>query len=185
MSEPVIRGARLSDASRLLEIYAYYVEETAITFECAVPTLEAFQKRIETTLRRYPYLVLEQDGVVQGYAYAGPLNERAAYDWACELSVYLDRGARGHGFGRRLHEAMEARLKDMGILNLYGCIAYPETEDERLTRNSAEFHEHLGFQKVGELHSCGYKFGRWYHILWMEKTIGEHRTDPPSVRFPG
>lgn len=48
----------------------------------------------------------------------------------------------------------------MGILNLYACIGYPEVEDEYLTRNSADFHEHMGFSKVGEFHKCGYKFGR-------------------------
>ncbi len=60
------------------------------------------------------------------------------------------------------------------ILNLYACIGYPEQEDEYLTTNSADFHSHLGFVKVGEFHQCGYKFGRWYHMIWMEKIIGEH-----------
>lgn len=64
----------------------------------------------------------------------------------------------------------------MGFLNLYACIGYPEEEDEYLTRNSAEFHAHLGFRKVGEFHLCGYKFGRWYHMIWMEKLVGEHNS---------
>ena len=62
----------------------------------------------------------------------------------------------------------------MGILNLYACIGQPEVEDEYLTRNSADFHEHMGFSKVGEFHKCGYKFGRWYNMIWMEKMIGKH-----------
>ena len=69
---------------------------------------------------------------------------------------------------------MEQRLKEMGILNLYACIAYPEVEDEYLDKNSVLFHEHLGYVKVGEFHKCGYKFGRWYNMIWMEKIIGEH-----------
>ena len=73
-----------------------------------------------------------------------------------------------------LYEALEKELKKMGILNLYACIGYPATEDEYLTKNSAEFHEHLGFTKVGEFHKCGYKFGRWYDMIWMEKIIGSH-----------
>ena len=77
--------------------------------------------------------------------------------------------------GRRLYEATEARLRDLGILNLYACIGYPEEEDEYLTKNSAQFHAHLGYQKVGEFHRCGRKFGRWYHMIWMEKIIGDHR----------
>lgn len=68
---------------------------------------------------------------------------RAAYDWACELTIYLDHDARKHGMGRALYEALADRLQAMGILNLYACIGYPQVEDEYLTRNSARFHEHL------------------------------------------
>ena len=59
----------------------------------------------------------------------------------------------------------------MGILNLYACVAYPQCDDEYLTDNSYKFHEHLGFAKTGEFHKCGYKFGRWYDMVWMEKLI--------------
>jgi phosphinothricin acetyltransferase len=63
----------------------------------------------------------------------------------------------------------------MEVLNLYACVADPVTEDEYLTGNSERFHQHLGFNKVGEFHKCGYKFGRWYNMIWMEKIVGEHR----------
>ena len=69
----------------------------------------------------------------------------------------------------------------MGILNLYACIGYPVQEDEYLTANSAQFHAHLGFQKVGEFHRCGYKFNHWYDMIWMEKIIGDHREDQPPI----
>lgn len=170
-----IRDAKLEDAERILEIYAYYVLHTAITFEYDVPTLSEFQNRMTHTMEKYPYLVIEKDSVIQGYAYAGPLKERAAYNRSCELSVYLDREACKCGLGRKIYEALEKSLEEMGILNLYACIAYPIAEDEYLNKNSAEFHEHLGFSKVGEFHKCGYKFGNWYHMIWMEKMIGEHK----------
>lgn len=182
--ETLIRDAAPGDAGRLLEIYAHYVKNTAITFECRVPSLPEFQDRVRNTLKRYPYLVIEQDGVIQGYAYAGALSERAAYSWSCETSVYLDRAARKRGLGRALYEALETRLRNMGILNLYACVAFPETEDEYLSGNSAGFHAHMGFVKAGEFHQCGYKFNRWYNIIWMEKPIGRHRPDQPPVRFP-
>ena len=69
----------------------------------------------------------------------------------------------------------------MGVLNLYACIGYPQAEDEYLTKNSAQFHEHLGFTLAGTFHNCGYKFGRWYDMIWMEKVIGEHRPDQPDI----
>ena len=83
--------------------------------------------------------------------------------------------------GRVLYEALADRLKAMGILNLYACIGYPQVEDEYLTKNSAQFHEHLGFTLAGTFHNCGYKFGRWYDMIWMEKIIGEHRPDQPDI----
>ena len=178
-----IRNAKENDARRLLEIYAYYVENTAITFEYDVPSLSEFQNRMKNTIRRYPYLVIEKDGTIQGYAYAGPFVGRAAYDWSCELTIYLDHAARKCGLGRMLYEALEDRLRNMGILNLYACIGYPQTADEYLNKNSAEFHAHLGFQTVGEFHSCGYKFGRWYDMIWMEKVIGEHQMEQKPVKF--
>ena len=183
MSAVTIRDARLEDAERILEIYTYYVENTAISFECQVPPLSEFQDRMRKTMRRYPYLVVEQEGRIQGYAYAGAFVGRAAYDWSCELTVYLHRAARKRGLGRALYEALEERLRERGILNLYACVADPVVEDEYLNRNSAEFHGHLGFSKVGEFHGCGCKFGRWYNMIWMEKLIGEHRPGPQPVRF--
>lgn len=169
-----IRAARPEDARALLEIYAPYVKETAITFEYQVPSEEEFRRRIETILKRYPYLVAEQNGEVLGYAYAHPFHERAAYGWTAEASIYLAKEARGRGLGRKLYETLEALLVRMGVRNLYACVAYPEQEDEYLTGYSAAFHTHMGYRKAGHLHQCGYKFGRWYGMLYLEKFLGSH-----------
>ena len=169
-----IRSATKEDAARLLEIYAYYVTNTAITFEYEVPSLSEFEGRIENTLKKYPYLVIEDNGVIYGYAYAGVFKGRAAYDRSCEMTIYLDKDAKKKGYGKKLYTALEEELKKRGMLNLYACIGSPITEDEYLTRNSEEFHAHLGYTKVGTFHKCGYKFGRWYDMIWMEKLIGEH-----------
>ena len=71
----------------------------------------------------------------------------------------------------------------MGILNLYACIGYPIAEDEYLNKNSVEFHTRLGYTKVGEFYKCGYKFGRWYNMIWMEKIIGKHCKNQSPVKF--
>lgn len=179
----VIRDAAISDAERILEIYDYYVKNTAITFEYDTPPVEEFKERMERTMSRYPYLVIVKDNMIQGYAYAGPFVGRAAYDWSCEVTVYLDHNARKNGMGRKIYEALEMKLKEMGILNLYACIGYPEADDEYLTTNSADFHAHMGFVKAGEFHKCGYKFGRWYDMIWMEKIIGKHNDWQAAVTF--
>lgn len=176
-----VRNATMSDAERILEIYDYYVRNTAITFEYEIPTIAEFEERMKTTMKKYPYLVILKDGHIEGYAYAGAFVGRAAYDWACEMTVYLDYNAQKCGMGRKIYEALEDELKKMGILNLYACIGYPEKDDEYLTTNSADYHAHLGFAKVGEFHKCGYKFERWYNMIWMEKTIGEHKKKQTAI----
>ncbi len=170
-----IRDAKPEDAPRLLEIYAWYVEHTAVTFDWTVPSPDAFRRRMEATAERYPYLVAEDGGTVLGYAYAGPFVGRDAYRYSAEMTVYVDHTARRMGCGRALYEALEARLRAMGILNLYACIGDPVEEDEYLTKDSERFHRRLGYRKVGEFHRCGTKFGRWYNMIWMEKLIGGPR----------
>lgn len=170
----LIRDATPEDARRLLDIYRPYVENTAISFEYETPSLDAFQSRIQAISAHYPYLVLEQDGEIAGYAYAGVFKPRAAYARSCEVTIYLDPRVQKRGLGRMLYEALEQRLRALGILNLYACIAWPPAPDPYLTTNSADFHAHIGYTKVGEFHFCAYKFGRWYHMIWMEKFIGGH-----------
>ncbi len=170
-----VRSAAPDDAKRLLEIYSYYVINTAVSFEYDVPSEAEFRSRIENTLQKYPYIVLERDGFIVGYAYAGTFKNRAAYDRCCEVSVYLDKNERRKGYGKTLYGELEKRLYDQGILNLYACIAFPTEEDAHLTKDSVLFHTASGYVKVGEFHKCGYKFGRFYDMIWMEKFIGDHR----------
>ena len=182
-TEIEIRKATEKDAESLVKIYAPYVEKTAITFEYEVPSVAEFRERIRNTLKKYPYLVAEQKGEILGYAYVGPFHDRPAYDWAVETSIYVDHNKKHMGIGRKLHDALEEVLKERGFLNMNACIAYPEVEDEYLTRNSAEFHSHLGYELIGEFHKCGYKFHRWYNMVWMEKIIGEHTEEQKKPRF--
>ena len=176
-----IRTAAAEDAWELLKIYKPYVKKTAITFEYDVPTPEEFKARIENTLKKYPYLVAEKDGELLGYVYTGPFVGRAAYGWAAEVSIYLKEGSQRLGLGKRLYQASEEISRAQNILNLNACIGSPETEDEYLTRNSIQFHSHMGYRWVGEFYKCGYKFGRWYNMVWMEKIIGEHPAEPMAV----
>ncbi|MBQ6562691.1 MAG: GNAT family N-acetyltransferase [Clostridia bacterium] len=176
-----IRMAEAGDARALLDIYAPYVEKTAITFELEVPGLEEFGRRMIQTMKRYPFLVAEENGEILGYAYTGPFKERAAYDWAVETSIYVKMGKTKSGIGRSLYTSLEDASRKQHVLNLNACIASPVVEDEYLTRNSIQFHEHFGYSMVGVFHLCGFKFGRWYDMVWMEKMIGQHTDSPDKV----
>lgn len=170
----IIRQAEISDAGALLDVYRYYVENTAITFEYEVPSENEFKDRIAGITTRYPYLVVEKDGQIIGYAYTSAFHERKAYEWSAEMSIYLSDKGKGLGLGRKLYEILEDISKRQGITNLYACIAAPQAEDEYLSDNSIRFHEHMGYKIVGRFTKCGYKFGRWYDMVWMEKMIADH-----------
>ena len=124
----MIRVATQQDAAAILDIYKYYIENTAITFECAVPTVEEFAERIGKTLQRYPYLVAEEDGEVIGYAYAGPLNVRQAFDWSVECSIYVKAGLQKKGLGRELYSALENALASDGHDRIFWCYLNDESK---------------------------------------------------------
>lgn len=185
MTAPLlIRPVTPGDAAALAAIYAPYVERTAITFEYESPTAEEFARRITYTLAHYPYLAAERDGVLLGYAYAGPFGSRTAYDWTAELSVYLRMDCRGGGIGSLLYHALEEELKQRGFCSAEACIAYIDPEDEHLTQGSVRFHEKLGYRMVGRFDKCAYKFGRWYDMVWMEKHLSPHEAGPWPIKTP-
>ena len=180
-----IRTVSPEDAGALLAIYRPYVEKTAITFEYETPPEDAFASRIRRTLERYPYLAAAKDREIVGYAYTGPFVGRAAYSWSAEVSIYLREDRRGMGIGRKLYAAIEEISRAQHLTNLYACIGTPDEEDQYLTFNSVRFHSRMGYRRIGEFSHCGYKFGRWYNMVWMEKIIGEHDPAPAAfVPFP-
>lgn len=183
--EYTIRVATEDDAKEILRVYAYYVEETAITFEYEVPSEEEFRGRIRNTLKKYPYYVAETlDGKIVGYCYAGAFKGRSAYDWAVETTIYIDKDCKKSGLGRRLYEVLEETLRQQNIINANACIGTCDVVDEHLDNNSMEFHDHMGYRLVGQFTKCGYKFDTWYNMVWMEKFLAEHSTNPaPIVPF--
>lgn len=177
----MIRIVKLSDIPQLLRIYSYYVLHTAITFEYEVPSEKEFENRIQNILKRYPYLVYEENNTIKGYAYASVFKGRKAYDWSVETTIYVDPDCKGKGIGKKLYIELEKYLKKQNILNVNACISYIEKEDEYLNLNSVHFHEHMGYSMVGQFHQCGYKFDQWYSMVWMEKFLGNHKIPVQEV----
>ncbi|WP_115727205.1 GNAT family N-acetyltransferase [Actinomyces culturomici] len=180
----IIRTATTDDAEAIARIYSPYVERTAITFDYEAPTPVDFEAKIARIEERHPFLVAEEDGAILAYAYASEFKDRPAYDRSVELSVYCDMEARGRGLGSALYAALESVLARQGVLNVNACIAFPASPDEFLDDASVRFHEARGYALVGTFHACGFKFDRWYDMVWMEKMLGEHTPEPvPFVPF--
>ena len=173
-----IRIATRDDVPAILEIYKPYVEKTAITFEYDVPTQEAFDQRFQKITRQFPWLVWEEAGKILGYAYADAPFERAAFCWCEEASVYLAPEVQRKGLGTALYKALEAALTQQGYYVIYAIIT---------TENAASiaFHEALGYRRLGDFPTCGFKQDAWHGITWMEKRL--QNTGKPvekPVQFP-
>ncbi|WP_417765018.1 GNAT family N-acetyltransferase [Sinanaerobacter sp. ZZT-01] len=176
-----IRMATEADAEEILKIYSPYVTDTVISFEYEIPSITEFSRRIKDTLQMYPYIVILEEKHIVGYAYASAFKGREAYNWAAETTVYLKQDCRGKGLGKKLYLTLEDILRRQNIINLNACIAYTSVKNVYLSNTSAIFHEHLGYSKVAHFTKCGYKFGNWYDMIWMEKILGRHPNVPDPV----
>ncbi len=179
-----IRKACTEDAKDILKIYSPYVENTAVSFEYDVPSLTEFKARIKNTLEKYPYYVATEQGKIIGYAYAGAYRTRKAYQHCAEASIYIDEKYHLKGVGKKLYEKLEETLKLQGITTLYACITFCERKnDEYLSDGSIHFHEKAGYKLVGKFNGCGYKFSRWYGVIWMEKKLSDDTFPEKFIPF--
>ena len=169
-----IRNASMSDAKDILKIYEYYVLNTAITFDIKVPSIKEFEDKIINISKDYPFLVLLDDGIIKGFAYSHAFYGKEAYKYSNELTIYIDHNSLKKGYGKMLYDKLEEILKENGILNLYACISMPNGINKYLDNNSIDFHTRMGYKLVGTFNDCGYKFNKFYSVVWMEKIIGKH-----------
>lgn len=166
-----IRQATVQDVPRILEIYGPYVENTAISFEYTVPTLEDFTRRFLGIVAHFPWLVWEENGSVLGYAYGSLPFERAAYQWCAEASIYLCPEACGRGIGKKLYAALEQLLQAQGYKKVYAIIT-------TANQSSIDFHRATGYRHTATMPDCGYKFGKWFGTVWMEKDLNTWDAPP-------
>lgn len=172
----MIRPARDTDVPEMLAIYAPYVTDTTYTFEFTVPSAEEFAGRLTNLTAQFPWLVWEENGHVLGYAYGSAPWERAAYRWCAEISIYLAPSIQRKGIGRQLYEAVESILLRQGYRVVYALITAENS-------GSIAFHKAMGYAERAVFTDCGYKFGRWLNVTWMDKRLCEcgNPTDFPEV----
>ena len=160
----MIRIATEQDVPAILDIYGPYILTSTATFEYDVPSISEFLQRYFTITAQFPWLVWEENGKILGYAYASAPYTRAAFGWCAEPSVYLLPEARGRGIAKGLYEALEKILLAQGYQVLYALITQENTP-------SVRFHEKMSYRFSALFSDCGYKFGRWLGLIWMEKRL--------------
>jgi L-amino acid N-acyltransferase YncA len=177
MTDVTIRPSRDDDMGTLTDIYRHHVLHGTASFETEAPDLaEMMRRRADLVGRAMPHLVLEQDGRIRGYAYAGPYRPRAAYRDTVENSVYLAPDAIGLGFGRLLLEALIAACTQLGLRQMVAVVG----DSDNLP--SIRLHERLGFRRVGTLQAVGFKHGRWLDTVLLQRALGTGDETPPNTR---
>ncbi len=172
----IIRPTVADDLPAITEIYADAVRHGTASYELEPPSLEEMQERFQTLAKGgYPYLAAELDGVVSGYAYAGPFRPRPAYRFIVEDSVYVAPQAKGRGIGRALMRRLIAETERLGFRQIIAVIG-----DGTPDSPSVRLHEALGFSHSGRLEGSGFKHGRWLDTVFMQLSLNGGYTTPPD-----
>lgn len=157
----MIREIQESDIPSILDIYNWYIENTVITFEEEKLTLKEFTDRVHGIIQNYPFIVLEENNQVIGYAYLDVFNPRVAYRYTADLSIYLDQASRGKGYGSILMEEIIRIAKVKGYVNLMSLITEGNIASEKI-------HEKFGFDKKAFFPQLGYKFNKWLGVSYYQ-----------------
>lgn len=166
MGEVAIRPVVLADAESIARIYNQYIARSTVTFEESRLEAVDLEDRIRKLFNDYPWLVFESEGMVRGYAYAGPYHARVAYRHTVEISVYVEEGFERRGIGRRLYETLFPLLKASDVHTLIAGIALPNP-------GSVALHERFGMEKVAHFREVGRKFDRWIDVGHWQRILSE------------
>ena len=172
---PLIRSSRDQGLPAITSIYAHHVLQSTGTFETEVPSVaDMTSRRAEVLSRGLPYLVAEHDGAIAGFAYGNWFKPRLAYRYSVEDSIYLAPNLHRMGLGRALLAELLARCEAVGIRKMMAVVG------DSANAGSVGVHLALGFEQVGKIEACGWKFGAWRDIVIMQKTLGLGDTQPPT-----
>lgn len=164
MVQCTIRECRLDDATAIAEIYGPVVETTTVSFEDVAPSAAEMALRIAQVMDTFPWLVIERDGTLLGYAYAARHRERAGYRYSVDVSVYVASNARRMGAGSALYAELLMRLRKMSFHRVFVGIALPNPP-------SVALHHKFGFEAVGVYREVGFKFGSWVDVYWCQLAL--------------
>jgi L-amino acid N-acyltransferase YncA len=163
----LIRPSQDADLAAITEIYGLAVQTGTASFELEPPDQPEMARRWQAVIQDgLPWLTAEREGMVMGYAYAGPFRPRPAYRFCLENSIYVDARARGQGIGAWLLAELIARCEAWGARQMVAVIG------DSANAASIRLHARLGFRHAGRVEHVGWKFGRWLDVVFMQRSLG-------------
>jgi phosphinothricin acetyltransferase len=176
MRAPAIRDATESDLPAIAAIYDEAVLTRTASYEIDPPGVEEMTRRFrDLNSKGFPYLVAVSDGLLAGYAYAGPYRLRPAYRFTVEDSIYIAPGAQRSGIGRALLGELIAQCEAGNFRQMIAVIG-GGTENPA----SVRLHEKMGFRLIGVIEGTGFKHGRWLDTVLMQRPLGPGNAVPPE-----
>ena len=170
----LIRPSREDDIPAITAIYAQHVLHSTGTFETDAPNAHDMAlRRLDVLSKGLPYLVVELDDKIAGFAYGNWFKPRPAYRYSVEDSIYLAPDMHSKGLGRALLAELLARCESLDIRKVMAIVG------DSANAASVGVHLALGFEVVGKIDACGWKFGAWRDIVIMQKSLGFGDTCPP------
>lgn len=172
IDELQIRPAREQDLSALVRIYNHYVCGTHITFDIEPFTVEQRRPWLDGFAPVGPHrlFVAAVAERIVGYASSSRFRPKPAYIQSVETTIYLDPDFVGRGIGRSLYAHLLNTMElEPSVNRAYGGVALPNPV-------SIALHERLGFKLVGTFSEAGFKFGKYWHISWLEKDVSGTRS---------
>lgn len=160
----MIRAFRLEDIEQLVEIYNYYIENTVITFDRIAFTTDDFNRKIKSIYKKYPFIVLEENNEILGFAYGSSWRTKPSYKHTAESTIYLKNGVLGKGIGTTLYTELLKQLKQQNFHTIIGGLTLPNDA-------SIKIHEKLGFKKVAHFKEVGRKFNQWHDVAFWQHTL--------------
>jgi L-amino acid N-acyltransferase YncA len=167
------RLATPADGAAIAAIYRPYVTDAVTSFELEAPGAEEMARRIGAGLLLAPWLVcVDGNDQVLGYAYAGRHRDRAAYQWSCDVTVYIHADHHRRGIGRALYDRLLGLLCLQGFFVAHAGITLPNP-------GSVGLHEAVGFRPVGIYPAVGWKLGAWRDVGWWQLPL-QARPESPA-----
>jgi len=169
-----VRPVSPADIPAITRIYAQAVKHGTASFELEPPDEAEMGRRLRALLDGgFPYVVAELDGVVVGYAYAGPYRTRPAYRFTVEDSIYIDPAAQRRGIGRALLDRLITDSEQRGFRQMIAVIG------DSAQIASIEVHRAAGFTYIGNFENIGFKFDRWLDTVLMQRALGPGASTKP------
>jgi phosphinothricin acetyltransferase len=148
---------------QITRIFNYYVKNEFAAYNEDVVDSEFLNRMMSE--KDYPkYIVEFQEGQIVGFGFAFKYHQGSVFNKTLKLAYFIEKEHTNKGIGISLLEKLESDCGKLKIENLLVHIC-------SLNEASLNFHRKYGFKECGRFKNIGYKFGKYFDDVWMQKNI--------------